>query len=234
MLRKATVSVLLTGMFFSAASMSYGAKKVSNHQLQASDVLLRGSISYLMNTASGFELGAGKKKISVDSSAKPTVDLGGLFMATDDIGVSLGVTIPASFSDAQTKPEGNKKGKMEYKPTPIYLTGQYYFPEMANGLFRIYAGVGAHYTMFSDEKYFDETTVKAYNNTELDDQFSWLVEGGALFAVDSTIFVDVSVKYFDLTTNGKTTKLAKGSTSLDVKDYKIAPVSFNIGAGMVF
>lgn len=195
---------------------------------KAGDVLVRvRAIGVLPNDSSGpvlptFPGGS----VAVGNSIMPEIDF--TYMATDHIGLELiAATTRHGLSGG-----GSLSGLDDLGHTwvlPPTLTLQYHFAPAAK--VRPYVGAGINYTFFYGDDTSDALNA-AIGQTELhlSDSFGWAAQAGVDFDLSEKLFLNLDIKYIDMTT---TATLTTGKL-VNTVDVKINPIVVGIGLGMRF
>ena len=112
---------------------------------------------------------------------------------------------------------------------PPTLTLQYHF--VPEGKVRPYVGAGVNWSIFYSDNASDEL-VNAVGPTEvqLSNSFGYALQAGVDFDLSEKVFLNLDVKYIDMSTKATLTTGALVNTV----DVKINPLVFGIGLGMRF
>lgn len=192
------------------------------------DVLVRvRAIAVLPNERSGpvlptFPTGS----VGLGNSFMPEVDV--TYMLSDHIGLEL----IAATTRHGLKGRGGLSGVPDLGRTwvlPPTLTLQYHF--LPGGKLRPYVGAGVNYTIFYGDKSSDALNT-AIGNTDLDlsNSFGWAAQAGLDFDLTERLFLNLDVKYIDMSTRARLTTGALVNTV----DVKINPIVVGVGLGMRF
>jgi outer membrane protein len=195
---------------------------------KAGDVLVRlRAIAVVPNESSGpvlptFPGGS----VGVGHSVMPEIDF--TYMATDNIGFEL----IAATTRHGLSGQGSLSGLPDLGHTwvlPPTLTLQYHFAPAAK--VRPYVGAGVNYTIFYGEGTSAELT-SAIGRTHLglSNSFGWAAQAGMDFDLNEKFFLNVDVKYIDMSTKATLTTGALVNTV----DVKINPIVVGVGIGMKF
>jgi outer membrane protein len=216
-------SATLLGLALAATALS-----ATPAAAKAGDVLVRlRAIAVVPNESSGpvlptFPAGS----VGVGYSVMPEIDF--TYMATDNIGFEL----IAATTRHGLSGQGSLSGLPDLGHTwvlPPTLTLQYHFAPAAK--VRPYVGAGINYTIFYGEGTSAELT-SAIGRTHLglSNSFGWAAQAGMDFDLNEKFFLNVDVKYIDMSTKATLTTGALVNTV----DVKINPIVFGIGLGMKF
>jgi outer membrane protein len=194
----------------------------------AGDVLVRvRAIAVVPNESSGpvlptFPGGS----VGVGYSVMPEIDF--TYMATDNIGFEL----IAATTRHGLSGQGTLSGLPDLGHTwvlPPTLTLQYHFAPAAK--VRPYIGAGINYTLFYGEGTSSELdTAIGASDLDLSNSFGWAAQAGMDFDLNEKLFLNVDIKYIDMSTTARVTTGALVNTV----DVKINPIVFGIGLGMRF
>ena len=159
-----------------------------------------------------------------------------LAMVSDEIGVNLGTTLPAKVKQKARTLNNDAKSDVDFNLMPLHATLQYYFLT-PDDTFRPYLGAGLHYTIMDKFKIGHANLKKI----EFDNTFGFLFQVGGVFALDDTMFVDMSARYFYLEPNGKAhVRFGTGpgetprNVKAKVKNFDLNPWVFNVSFGVKF
>lgn len=195
---------------------------------KAGDVLVRlRAIAVVPNESSGPVLptfpGA---TVGVGNSVMPEIDF--TYMATDNIGFEL----IAATTRHGLSGQGTLSGLPDLGHTwvlPPTLTLQYHFAPAAK--VRPYVGAGLNYTIFYGEGTSSALdTAIGKSSLNLSNSFGWAAQAGMDFDLNEKFFLNVDIKYIDMSTNARVTTGAL----VNSVDVKINPIVFGIGLGMKF
>jgi outer membrane protein len=192
------------------------------------DVLVRlRAIMVSPNDSSGPVLpsfpGAGT---AISNGYAPELDF--TYMATNHLGVELVLA-----TDKHTiSGTGSLAGVGKLASTwvlPPTLTLQYHF--VPDGKVRPYVGAGINYTIFY-AKHASDALVAAVGPTDLGlkSSFGYALQAGADIDITRKFFLNVDLKYIDMTTHAKLTSGAL----VNRVDVNINPFVFGVGLGMRF
>jgi len=216
-------SATLLGLALAATALS-----ATPAAAKAGDVLVRlRAIAVVPNESSGpvlptFPAGS----VGVGYSVMPEIDF--TYMATDNIGFEL----IAATTRHGLSGQGSLSGLPDLGHTlvlPPTLTVQYHFAPAAK--VRPYVGAGLNYTIFYGEGTSAELT-SAIGRTHLglSNSFGWAAQAGMDFDLNEKFFLNVDVKYIDMSTKATLTTGALVNTV----DVKINPIVVGVGIGMKF
>ena len=216
-------SATLLGLALAATALS-----ATPAAAKAGDVLVRlRAIAVVPNESSGpvlptFPAGS----VGVGYSVMPEIDF--TYMATDNIGFEL----IAATTRHGLSGQGSLSGLPDLGHTlvlPPTLTVQYHFAPAAK--VRPYVGAGLNYTIFYGEGTSAELT-SAIGRTHLglSNSFGWAAQAGMDFDLNEKFFLNVDVKYIDMSTKATLTTGALVNTV----DVKINPIVVGVGVGMKF
>ena len=164
--------------------------------------------------------------VGVSNSVMPEIDF--TYMVTDHFGAEL---IVATTKHSITG-RGTLSGVGKLASTwvlPPTLTLQYHF--VPEGKVRPYVGAGVNWSIFYSDNASDEL-VNAVGPTEvqLSNSFGYALQAGVDFDLSEKVFLNLDVKYIDMSTKATLTTGALVNTV----DVKINPLVFGIGLGMRF
>ncbi|KAB7645500.1 OmpW/AlkL family protein [Polymorphobacter fuscus] len=195
---------------------------------KAGDVLVRlRAIAVVPNERSGpvlptFPGGS----VGVGNSFMPEIDF--TYMATDHLGLEL----IAATTRHGLSGRGSLSGLSDLGHTwvlPPTLTLQYHLAPAAK--VRPYLGAGINYTIFYGAGTSDALdTAIGRTDLSLKNSFGWAAQAGVDFDLTETLFVNLDIKYIDMTT---TARLTTGALVNSV-DVKINPIVVGVGLGMRF
>lgn len=218
--------VFAASLFGLALVTSIGAAAPAS--AKAGDVLVRvRAIGVLPNDSSGpvlptFPGGS----VAVGNSIMPEVDF--TYMATGHFGLELIVATTRHGLSGR----GSLSGLDDLGHTwvlPPTLTLQYHFAPAAK--VRPYVGAGVNYTVFYGDNSSDALNA-AIGKTDLhlSNSFGWAAQAGLDFDLSEKFFLNLDVKYIDMTTKATLTTGAL----VNRVDVKINPIVVGIGIGMRF
>ena len=195
--------------------------------IEAGDVLLRvrGIMVSPTEKSSGITPTFPAEHVSLGNSVMPEIDL--TYMASDHIGFEL---IAATTKHSAAGVTGTTGGIGKLASTwvlPPTLTAQYHFNP--KGAVRPYVGAGVNYSIFWDEKASDGL-VKAVGPTKvhMSDSVGWAAQAGIDIDVSPRMFLNLDVKYIDMSTDARLTTTAIGTQRVHVD---INPVVVGVGVG---
>jgi outer membrane protein len=96
---------------------------------------------------------------------------------------------------------------------------------------RPYVGAGINYSLFYSEKTstaLDSAIGKSSLN--LSNSFGWAAQAGMDFDLNEKVFLNLDIKYIDMTTTGRITT----GTLVNSVNVKINPIVVGVGVGMRF
>lgn len=164
--------------------------------------------------------------VGVSNSFAPEIDF--TWMATDHIGIELiAATTKHNISGrGSLAPVGKLATTWVLPPT---LTLQYHF--MPTGKVHPYVGAGINYSIFYSEGA-SNALVAAVGPTDvsLKSSFGYALQAGSDFDLNERVFLNVDIKYIDMTTRAR---LTSGALVNNV-DVKINPIVLGVGVGMRF
>ena len=164
--------------------------------------------------------------VGVSDSYAPELDFS--YMATDNLGLELVL----ATDKHKISGRGSLAGVGELARTwvlPPTLTLQYHFAPEAK--IRPYVGAGINYTIFYSEKASDALqTAVGPTDVSLKSSFGYALQAGVDFDLSEKVFLNLDVKYIDMTTRAT---LTSGALVNDV-NVKINPFVFGIGIGTRF
>ena len=164
--------------------------------------------------------------VGVSNSFAPEIDF--TWMATDHIGIELiAATTKHNISGrGSLAPVGKLASTWVLPPT---LTLQYHFaPE---GKIHPYVGAGINYSIFYSEHASDALQAAVGpTDVALKSSFGYALQAGMDFDVSERMFLNVDVKYIDMTTRATLTSGAL----VNAVDVKINPLVVGVGVGMRF
>ncbi len=203
---------------------------------EAGDWLVRGRIvnvnphdssGTLWSTATGTLPNSG---VGVNSDTIPELDI------TYMVNRNWGVELILGYSDHDVTTNGTNAtalglGKViEAKALPPTLTLQYHFAPDAT--IRPYIGAGVNYTYFFDEKVTGPLTVGAPNaSIKMESSWGFAAQAGVDIAINEDWFVNLDVKYIDMSTTANFSNTAVGEAQIDVD---INPIVWGVGIGRSF
>jgi outer membrane protein len=164
--------------------------------------------------------------VGVSDAYAPELDF--TYMATDHLGLELVL----ATDKHKISGRGTLAGVGELARTwvlPPTLTLQYHFAPEAK--IRPYVGAGINYTIFYSEKASDALqTAVGPTDVSLKSSFGYALQAGVDFDLSEKVFLNLDVKYIDMTTRAT---LTSGALVNDV-NVKINPFVFGIGIGTRF
>jgi outer membrane protein len=164
--------------------------------------------------------------VGVSNSFAPEVDF--TYMATDHIGAELIVATTKHTISGR----GALQGVGDLATTwvlPPTLTLQYHFVPEAK--VRPYVGAGINWSIFYSDNASDQLEAAVGpTNVTLSNSVGWALQAGVDFDISEKVFLNVDVKYIDMST---TATLTSGALVNRV-DVDINPLVFGVGLGMRF
>lgn len=164
--------------------------------------------------------------VGVSNSFAPEIDF--TYMATDHIGAELIVATTKHTISGR----GALQGVGDLATTwvlPPTLTLQYHFVPEAK--VRPYVGAGINWSIFYSDNASDQLEAAVGpTNVTLSNSVGWALQAGVDFDISEKVFLNVDVKYIDMST---TATLTSGALVNRV-DVDINPLVFGVGLGMRF
>lgn len=215
------------------AAMGISAIATPVMAYEAGDWLVRGRVvnvnpnddsgAISATATSGAIAGSG---VTVDDDTIPELDI------TYMIAPNWGVELILGYSEHDVKASGTTKslGKViEAKALPPTLLLQYHFAP--NSDYRPYVGAGVNYTYFWDEDVKGPVLDVPGAVVSMDDSWGLAVQAGIDIAINEDWFVNLDVKYIDMSTTAHFKRTPVGKAKVDVD---IDPVLWGIGIGRRF
>jgi outer membrane protein len=112
---------------------------------------------------------------------------------------------------------------------PPSLLLQYHF--LPASKIRPYLGAGVNFTLFFDEDTTSAANAAGFSSVEMDESVGFALQAGADFELNKDWFMNVDVKYIDISTTASFKHTTLGRTKVDVD---IDPFVFGIGVGRRF
>lgn len=142
-------------------------------------------------TIDGGEAGSFTAKIEADDATSFVFDV--TWMATDNLGIELLAAWPFEH-DVVVRADGESASPWSVEQLPPTLSVQWHF--MPDAKVRPYVGAGISYVMFSGEK---NKYPEDFDPIRIGDEFTWSVQAGMDIALGDTWFVNLAIRYIDLT-----------------------------------
>lgn len=163
--------------------------------------------------------------VSVNNSVMPEVDI--TKMVTDSIGFEL---IAATTKHSVSGTSGTTGGIGKLASTwvlPPTLTAQYHFNNA--GKIRPYVGAGVNWTLFYSEKATSGfTAVAGATNVKMKSSFGWAAQAGIDIDLNDKMFLNLDVKYIDISTTATLRTLNLSTQRVHVK---LNPTVVGVGVG---
>lgn len=168
------------------------------------------------------------EKVAVGNSFMPEIDF--TYMATNHIGFELVLATTKHGLSGRTGTTGGIGKLGSTWVLPPTLTAQYHF--VPEGKVRPYVGAGVNYTIFWNEDA-SQGLEKAVGKTgiRMSDSFGWAVQAGTDIDLSKTIFLNLDVKYIDMST---TARLATTAIGVQRVKVDINPIVVGVGLGFRF
>ncbi len=196
--------------------------------IRAGDVLLRlRTIVVAPNEKSnGIKPAFPTEKVSLDNAVMPEIDA--TYMVTDNIGFEL-IASTTKHSFGGTSGTTGSIGKLGSTwVLPPTLTAQYHFN--SRGKIRPYVGAGVNYTIFWDEKASSGLQgAVGKTRVRMSDSFGWAAQAGVDVDLTRKVFLNLDVKYIDISTDARLDTTAIGTQRTHVK---VNPLVFGVGLGV--
>jgi outer membrane protein len=213
------------------AAMGISAVATPVMAYEAGDWLVRGRIINVnpnedSSVVSINGVGVAGSGVTVDDDTVPELDI------TYMIAPNWGMELILGYSEHDVDASGNIKALgniIEAKALPPTLLLQYHF--MPNSDIRPYVGAGVNYTYFWDEDVkggLDGPGAKV----DMDDSWGLAVQAGVDIAINEDWFVNLDVKYLDMSTTAKFKNTA-AAARVEV-DVDVDPVVWGVGIGRRF
>ncbi len=174
--------------------------------------------------------------LKVDSASSMTLGL--TYFMTENWAIDVFAALPfkhdikGAFIEDQS-PEWVNVGSIKQLPPTVSV--QYYFT--TEGKFDPYIGLGANYTMFSDEKIFDEEgAVDSDIVLKLDDSFGFAAQVGADWAVGENWLFNFDVRYIDIETDASigSVELMDELGMIELGKLNVDPWVYSVNLGYHF
>jgi outer membrane protein len=196
----------------------------------AGDFLVRGRFIVVapQDSSGGITPAFPNEGVSVNTAYAPEVDF--TYMLTNNIGLELIAATTKHSASGTTGTTGSVGKLADTWVLPPTLTLQYHFaPE---GAIRPYVGAGLNYTIFYKERA-SGSLENAVGPTDvsLSNSFSWALQAGADIPLNSSLFLNLDVKYIDMNTTARLNTTAIGQQQVRIG---IDPLVFGVGIGMRF
>ncbi|MES2097169.1 MAG: OmpW family protein [Pseudomonadota bacterium] len=210
-----TLAMIAAGMVASPALAKKG------------DVLVRARAIIVAPTEKATPItGIPGSDLGVSNSVMPEVDF--TYMVTNHIGAEL--ILATTKHDVTGRGSISALGKVaDTWVLPPTLTVQYHFAPDAK--VRPYVGVGVNYSIFYSSKAAPSLNAALGSTAvKLDDSFGYALQAGVDVDITPKVFLNLDVKYIDMTT---TARLTSGGT-LRTSKVNINPIVAGIGVGFRF
>ncbi|WP_374341132.1 OmpW family protein [Azonexus sp.] len=207
------------GLVSSAAAetMDYGPFMV---RVRAVNIAWENGNSAQLKQTTHDLVGAGD--VQAQDKVIPEIDLSYFF--TPNIAAELVLTHP-QVVDVQAV-GGGSLGKVRALPPSLML--QYHFTDF--GAFKPYVGLGVNYTYFNKNKGLRVPTTPSATLVEVDrTSFGLAAQIGADFALDKNFYLNVDVKYIQMSTDVKVSANGQKVGKLDLN-----PITAGVGVGYRF
>lgn len=196
----------------------------------AGDVLVRvRTILVAPNEKSGSILPAlPGEKVKIGNSFMPEVDF--TYMATNHLGFELILATTKHKISGRTGTTGGIGKLASTWVLPPTLTAQYHF--VPEGHVRPYVGAGINYSVFWNENASDGLEA-AVGRTQihLSDSVGWALQAGTDIDLSKTVFLNLDVKYIDMSTTARLSTAAIGVQKVKVD---LNPIVVGVGLGFKF
>jgi outer membrane protein len=164
--------------------------------------------------------------VGVSNSFAPEIDF--TYMATDHIGAELIVATTKHNIDGRGTLESVGKLASTWVLPPT-LTLQYHF--LPEAKVRPYVGAGINWSIFYSDNASDQLKAAVGpTDVSLSNSVGWALQAGVDFDLSEKVFLNLDVKYIDMST---TATLTSGALVNRV-DVDINPLVFGVGLGMRF
>lgn len=164
--------------------------------------------------------------VRVDAAITPELDF--TYMLSDHFGLEL-ILATAEHTVSAAGAASNLGDVLDTWVLPPTLTLQYHF--LPQGNVQPYIGVGANYTIFYSEDLADGFAASG-DSVDLDDSFGIALQAGIDFKLDNDWFINVDVKYIDMSTDATIRNSSAGD--IFVNGVDIDPWVYGIGFGKRF
>ncbi len=168
------------------------------------------------------------ESVKVTNSVMPEIDI--THMVSDHIGFELIAATTKHSVAGKTGTTGTIGKLASTWVLPPTLTAQYHFAPDAK--VRPYVGAGINYTMFYSEDASDglESAVGA-TRVDMSDSFGWAAQAGIDIDLNEKMFLNLDVKYIDISTEARLDTTAIGTQRVNVK---LNPLVVGVGVGWRF
>lgn len=204
---------------------------------EAGDWLVRGRvINVNPNDSSGPLYVNGSKLakgVTVDSDTVPELDI--TYMISKNWGTELILgyskhTVTGDRTVGAALGSGNARDVIDTKVLPPTLTLQYHF--MPDSKFRPYVGAGINYTKFFDESVPHSSALyQSGAKVKMDSSWGLAAQAGVDIALNSDWFMNLDVKYIDMSTTARFKNTTLGNLRIDAN---VNPIVWGIGIGRRF
>ncbi len=165
------------------------------------------------------------EKVKVDNAVVPEVDI--TQMVTDHIGVELIAATSKHTISGVTGTTGSIGQLASTWVLPPTLTVQYHPTPEAK--LRPYVGAGINYTLFYSEKASPAFEAAAGDTkAKLKSSFGWAAQAGVDIDLNPKMFLNLDVKYIDITTKGRLVTTGLGTQTVNVN---LNPFVVGVGIG---
>ncbi|MGL6043914.1 MAG: OmpW/AlkL family protein [Sandaracinobacteroides sp.] len=196
----------------------------------AGDMMVRGRFVVVAPQDSSGDVlpGFPGEGVSVNTAYAPEVDF--TYMLTNNLGLEL-IAATTKHSASGTSGATGSIGKLaDTWVLPPTLTLQYHFaPE---GAIRPYIGAGLNWTIFYNERASGSLEAAVgQTDVSLSNSFSYALQVGADIPLNSSLFLNLDLKYIDMNTTARLSTTAAGVQSVRIE---IDPLVFGVGIGIRF
>lgn len=216
----------LSAMFSAAIACAYAAPAFA----AAGDTLVRVRAILVAPTeeSSGILPTFSTEDVKVNDSVMPEIDV--THMISDHVGIELIAATTKHTVAGKTGTTGTIGNLASTWVLPPTLTAQYHFAPEAK--VRPYVGAGINYTLFYAEDASNglEAAVGA-TKVNMSDSFGWAAQAGVDIDLSEKMFLNLDVKYIDISTEARLDTTAIGTQRVNVK---LNPVVVGVGLGWRF
>lgn len=201
------MSTLATPLRQKYLALALGLAIVSSSSASAAELSpwqVRAGISLIAPKADNGTLLPGN--ITVDNKLGPTINVAYFLSPHWAVDVLGGLPVKHEFSI-----NGNKAGSTKHLPPVVTL--QYHFAPEAS--IRPYAGIGANYTIFLDEK------VAGGGKLKLEDSFGLAAQIGVDIPVTQKVSLGADVRYADIDSKASVNGVSIGKVEIDPLVYSL-------------
>lgn len=212
------------------AALGLATVAASPAAAEAGDLIVRGRFIVVapQDGSSGITPAFPNEGVSVDTAYAPELDF--TYMLTKNLGMELILATTKHSASGKTGTTGSIGKLADTWVLPPTLTLQYHFaPE---GAIRPYVGAGLNYTIFYKERA-SGSLENAVGPTDvsLSDSFGWALQGGVDIPLNSSLMLNLDLKYIDMDTTARLNTTAIGQQKVNID---INPLVFGVGIGMRF